>query len=200
LPDDPKISSCLNVKWGKVLINSVPTGVVEGYPHMHSPPTCWQVLIENNPSLCNLKVCQLPSWVCRPSLFTLGLSSSLVLTFEDPDGTIAPYLIHAHNVYAFGAQCCIKAWKQPPLPPAKCVVTKLAKDLCGVRSEALAQHQDDVVKTMPVSSTQLVALVAARMSADLVTTATFSNSGDKQSPPSPPQAPGPSKRKKHASC
>ena len=32
LLDNPKISSHLNVKWGKVLINSVPTGVVEGHP------------------------------------------------------------------------------------------------------------------------------------------------------------------------
>jgi len=32
LPEDPVISSCLNVKWGKVLINSVPTGVSEGHP------------------------------------------------------------------------------------------------------------------------------------------------------------------------
>jgi len=40
LPDDLKISSHLNVKWGKILINSVPTGIVEGHPHVHSPSTC----------------------------------------------------------------------------------------------------------------------------------------------------------------
>ena len=98
LPDDPKISSYLNVKWGKVLINSVPTSIVEGHPHTHSPPTCWQVLIDNNPSLHYLKVCQLPLWVCCPSLFKPGLQSSLVLAFEDPDGTIAPSLIYACHV------------------------------------------------------------------------------------------------------
>ena len=32
LPDDPQISSCLNVKWGKVMINSVPTGVSKDPP------------------------------------------------------------------------------------------------------------------------------------------------------------------------
>jgi len=138
LLDNPIISSRLNVKWGKVLINSIPTSVVEGHLHMHSPSTCWQVLIDNNPSLCNLKVCQLPSWVHRPSLFTPGSSSSLVLTFEDPDGTTAPSLIHACNMYAFGAQCRVKVWKQLPPSPAKCVVTKLAKDLHGVQSEASA--------------------------------------------------------------
>ena len=110
---------------------------------------------------------------------------------------IAPSLIRAHNVYTFRAQCHVKAWKQPPPSPAKHVAKKLAKDLCGVWSEALAQHLDDMAKTMPVSSTQLAASAVACTSADLVTAATFSDSGDKWSPPSPPQAPSPSKRKKH---
>ena len=120
LLDNPKISSCLNVKWGKVLINLVPTSIVKGHPHMYSPPTCWQVLIDNNLFLKHLKVCQLPSWVCHPSLFKPRLQSSLVLAFEDPDGTIAPSLICAHHMYTFGAQCQVKAWKQPPPFPAKC--------------------------------------------------------------------------------
>jgi len=57
LPDDPRISSRQNVKWGKVMINSIPTGITEGYPHAHSPAACWQSLIDNNPSLHLLKVC-----------------------------------------------------------------------------------------------------------------------------------------------
>ena len=109
LLEDPRISTCLNFKWGKVLINSVPTGVIKGHPTMHSPTTCWQVLLDNNPSLFrHLKVCQLPSWVWRPSLFQLGSSLSLVFSFEDLDGTIAPTLIKARNVYTFGAQCHVK--------------------------------------------------------------------------------------------
>ena len=103
LPDDPQISSCQNVKWGKVMINSIPTGIVEGHPHTHSPATCWQSLIDNNPSLHQLKVCQLPSWVRQPSLYQPGSQSSLVITFEDPDGSLAPSLIRVCNVYAFGA-------------------------------------------------------------------------------------------------
>jgi len=101
-------------------------------------------------------------------------------------------------MYAFGAQCHIKAWKQPPPSPAKRVATKLAKDLHAVQSMASAQHQDDVVKTMPVSSSQVTALAATCMLADLVTAAAFSDAGDKRSPPSPPTAPSPSKRKKRA--
>ena len=103
-----------------MLINSVPTGVVKGHPTAHSPATCWQVLLDNNPTLFHhLKVCQLPSWVQHPSLFLLGLSSSLVFSFEDPDGTITPTLIKACNMYAFGAQCHVKRWKNPPPFPAK---------------------------------------------------------------------------------
>jgi len=116
LPDDPQISSRLNVKWGKVMISSVPTGISEESPSAHSPAACWQSLIDNNPSLHRLKVCQLPSWVRRPSLFQPGSQSSLVLAFEDPDGTIAPSLIRARTVYAFGSQCRIVRWRNPPLP------------------------------------------------------------------------------------
>ena len=111
---------------------------------------------------------------------------------------IAPSLICAYNVYTFGAQYHIKAWKQPPPSPAKHVATKLARDLCAVRSEASAQHLNDVAKTMPVSSSQVMASAATHMLADLVTAATFSNARDKRSPPSPPTVPSPSKRKKHA--
>ena len=109
LPEDPCISAHLNVKWGKVLINSVPTSVVEGHPTVHSPATCWQVLLDNNPTLFHhLKVCQLPSWVRWPSLFQPGSSLSLVFFFKNPDRTIAPTLIKAHHMYTFGAQCHIK--------------------------------------------------------------------------------------------
>jgi len=119
LPDEPSISSHQNVKWGKVMVNSVPTGVVEGHPHMHSPAACWQSLIENNPSLCNLKVCQLPSWVRQPSLYHPGLQSSLVFAFEDPDGTLAPSLIRARNVYAFGPSAMSCAGVTPPPLPCQ---------------------------------------------------------------------------------
>ena len=119
LPDDPAISSRLNVKWGKVLINSVPTGVIEGYPHMHLPATCWQVLIDNNPSLRPLKVCQLPSWVRRPSLFKPGSQSSLVLAYEDPDGSVTQSILAQRHLYAFGAQCKVVKWRQAPPSPVR---------------------------------------------------------------------------------
>ena len=115
LPDaSVRISSCLNVCWGKVLVNRVPTGVLDDSPAAHSPSTCLQNLLENNPSLHPLKVTQLPSWVRAPRLFQPGSSSSLVFAFEDPDGTIAPSLIAARHLFCFGACAMVRRWRQPP--------------------------------------------------------------------------------------
>ena len=127
LPDDLAISSCLNVKWGKVLINLVPTGVIEGHPHVHLPATCWQVLIDNNPSLHPLKVCQLPSWVRRPSLFKLGSQSSLVLAYEDPDDLVMQSILAQHYLYAFRAQCKVVKWHQAPPSPIRHVHQQAVK-------------------------------------------------------------------------
>ena len=122
LLDDLVISSHLNIKWGKVLINSVPTSIIEGHPHAYLPVTCWQVLINNNPSLCPLKVCQLPSWVQHPSLFKPGLQSSLVLAYKDPDGSVIQSILAQCHLYAFGAQCKVVKWCQAPPSPIRHVI------------------------------------------------------------------------------
>jgi len=56
LPDGGLITSCLNVCWGKVLINGVPTGITEENPTAHSPTACMQEIITNNPIFRSLKV------------------------------------------------------------------------------------------------------------------------------------------------
>ena len=115
LPDaSVRVSSRLNVRWGKVLVNGVPTGVTDDSSATHSPSTCLQDLLENNPSLRPLNVTQLPSWVWAPHLFQPGSSSSLVFAFEDPDGTIAPSLIAARHLFCFGARAMVRRWRQPP--------------------------------------------------------------------------------------
>ena len=45
------VSSRLDVCWGKVLVNGVPTGVQDDSSAAHSPSVCLQDLLENNPSL-----------------------------------------------------------------------------------------------------------------------------------------------------
>ena len=89
-------------------------GVTDDSPAAHSPSVCLQDLLENNPSLCPLKVTQLPSWVQAPCLFQPGSSSSLVFAFEDPDGSIAPSLIAARHLFCFGARVMVRCWRQPP--------------------------------------------------------------------------------------
>ena len=115
LPDaSVRVSSCLNVCWGKVLINGVPTGISDDSPAAHSPSAYLQDLLENNPSLHPLKVTQLPSWVRAPCLFQPGLLSSLVFAFEDPDSTIAPSVIATRHLFCFRACTMVRRWRQPP--------------------------------------------------------------------------------------
>ena len=111
LPDaSTHISSRLNVCWGKVLVNGVPTGVTDDSPAAYSPSACLQDLLENNPSLHPLKVTQLPSWVQALCLFQPGSLSLLVFAFEDPDSTLAPSLITTRHLFIFGAHTMVKCW------------------------------------------------------------------------------------------
>ena len=55
-----------NVKWSKILINSVPVGTRE---QPHTPEECHRSLVAHNPAYASLKVTQKPSWVRPP--FTL---------------------------------------------------------------------------------------------------------------------------------
>ena len=115
LPDaSAHVSSCLNVHWGKVLVNRVPIGITDDSSASHSPSACLQDLLENNPSLRPLKVTQLPSWVWAPCLLQPSSLSSLVFVFEDPDSTIAPSLIAARHLFCFGACAMVRRWQQPP--------------------------------------------------------------------------------------
>ena len=88
----------------------------------------------------------------------------------------------------------------PPPSPAKCKVAQLAKKLWGVCSANAAQYQDALACNLLVSSAQMAVatVVGIHLSVELVTAAAFSDVGDKQTPSSPPQAPGPSKKKAKA--
>ncbi|KAI0284174.1 hypothetical protein BC826DRAFT_1109813 [Russula brevipes] len=81
-----------DVKWSKILINGTPTGVLPDRAHAH-PET------QLGPP---------------PSQYTAGSSSSLVMAFEDPDGSLAKSLLAEKHLYAFGARATVKRWKQRP--------------------------------------------------------------------------------------
>jgi hypothetical protein len=100
-----------NVKWSKILINGTPTG--------DSADECHEALSSENPAYASLLVTQKPSWVRPPSHYSAGSSSSLVVAFEDPDGTVIKMLLTEKHLYAFGARVTVKRWKQrPPQPKA----------------------------------------------------------------------------------
>ena len=184
LPDaSARVSSHLNVCWGKVLINGVPTGILEGSPAAHSPSSCLQELLEHNSSLCPLKVTQLPSWVRPPRLFQPGLSSSLVVAFEDPDGTIAPSLIATRHFFCFGARVTVRRWRQPP--PSK------RPRVAVIRQVPVGAPATPRTSTTPSASAAAPLPQGPRPAAP-------SASGQKHtlSPQTPPSAKGASARKK----
>jgi len=107
------LASWANIKWSKLLINRVPTGVDEKTLAYFSAE-CQRILALDNPSYGHLTITQLPSWVCSPHSYLPGSYSSLVITFEDPDGSIASSIIAAKWLYLFGVQATVKRWKQKP--------------------------------------------------------------------------------------
>ena len=118
LPEPSPLASRPNVKWSKLLINSVPTGVTDISP-AHSREDCHQALLRDNPSYRCLRITQLPSWVKKPSGYKPHSSSSLVVSFEDPDGSTLSSLVAARHLFGFSAQLTVRKWKNPPPSPAK---------------------------------------------------------------------------------
>jgi len=107
------LASQANVKWSKLLINGVPTGIDEE-TLAHSSTECQCALTLDNPLYGHLTITQLPSCVRSPFSYTSGSYLSLVIVFEDPDGSIASSMVAAKWLYLFGAQATIKRWKQKP--------------------------------------------------------------------------------------
>jgi hypothetical protein len=85
-PTSQPITARANVKWSKILINSVPIGITkERGPY--TSKECHCSLIAHNPSYASLTITQKPSWVHPPDTLTHSTHSSLVVAFEDPEGT-----------------------------------------------------------------------------------------------------------------
>ena len=118
LPEPAPLASRPNVKWSKLLINSVPTGATDISP-ANSREECHQALLRDNPSNRRLRITQLPSWVKKPSDYKPHSSSSLVVAFEDPDGSALSSLLAARHLYGFGSQLTVRKWKNPPPPPPR---------------------------------------------------------------------------------
>src|SRR6266446_10742625 len=102
-----------NIKWSKLRFNAVPTGKT-AFKGAYSPDEAHKALTAENPTYSSLTITQKPSWVHKPSSYSNGTISSLVVSFEDPDGTSAQALLHQRTLYAFGNIITIKRWKQTP--------------------------------------------------------------------------------------
>ena len=99
-----------NVKWPKILLNSVPTGASKDRAP-YSPDECHSALTATNPAYSSLSIMQKPSWVRPPSSYTQGTISSLSVAFEDPDGTKLKAILTDRYLYAFGTRIAVKKWK-----------------------------------------------------------------------------------------
>ena len=99
-----------NVKWSKILINGVPTGVSKDRAP-YSLDKCHTALAAMNPSYSTLTIMQKPSWVRPPSSYKQDAASSLSVAFEDPDGSKSKALLAERHLYIFGTRATVKKWK-----------------------------------------------------------------------------------------
>ncbi|KAH9160165.1 hypothetical protein EDB89DRAFT_2082377 [Lactarius sanguifluus] len=113
-PSSPiPIASRENVRWSRLLINGLPTGV-SATCGAFTPTEYHDSLMIDNPVYRSLRFTQLPSWVRRPDSYQPGSLSSLVVAFEDPDGSTLRSLLASRSLYAFGSTGNLKRWKSKP--------------------------------------------------------------------------------------
>jgi len=99
-----RMSARANVKWSKILVNGVPLRSAPASELGVTPSAALHAqLTEHNPSYAALKITQMLSWVRVPSTYlSTAVTSSLVVAFEDPDGSIARNLLKAKSLFVFG--------------------------------------------------------------------------------------------------
>lgn len=104
-----------NVKWSKILINSVPTGKCDTRGPW-TPEECHRALTAHNPTYATLTITQKPSWVRNPTSYKNGDHSSLVVAFEDPTGSHRRTLLSSRQLYLLGVRAKVSRWKEAPRP------------------------------------------------------------------------------------
>ena len=130
----PDLTSCANLCWSKLLVNSVPTGVT-GDTVAHTPAAIHDQLLKENPTYRCLRIMQLPTWVRRLDLYGPGLSSSVVFAFEDPNGSLLTSLLSSRFFFLFGIQSILRKWINHCTTPAKLNAAKCKKGLLKFQTE-----------------------------------------------------------------
>ncbi|KDN34162.1 hypothetical protein RSAG8_12754, partial [Rhizoctonia solani AG-8 WAC10335] len=96
--------------WSTLHLANVPT-------HLHESALVFDqaevvVTLQNNPALAALPITLQPRWLRHPSKIT-GPRSSVVFSFEDPDGAIAQQLLKTLT-FMFGQPVTVKPWIDKP--------------------------------------------------------------------------------------
>ncbi|KAI0245861.1 hypothetical protein BJV78DRAFT_1287043 [Lactifluus subvellereus] len=108
IPPHTSLPIQANVKWSKILINRVPTGVTEGWaqkPQRSATQHCYSRTPPTPPSKSHR----------NPA----GLASSLIVAFKDPDGSKSRALLASQQLHIFGVRAKVKHWKKTPPKPAQ---------------------------------------------------------------------------------
>jgi hypothetical protein len=131
-----------NVKWSKISINGVPTGM-SNQCTAYDPAECHEALTATNSSYAHFTVMQQPSWVRSPSSYSEHAISSLSVAFEDPDGSRLKAMLAEHYLYIFGTRATIKRWKHHP-PICKGTAQNPAAQHTAGNDSALEDDKDEV--------------------------------------------------------
>lgn len=103
-----------NIKWSRITINGIPTSKTKEEDTPYNPDQCHSTLMADNTVYASFRIMQKPSWICHPDIYNANTSSSLIMAFEDGDGSKAKELLAACQLYIFRAKAKVKKWKQSP--------------------------------------------------------------------------------------
>ncbi|KAF8331544.1 hypothetical protein F5887DRAFT_1081225 [Amanita rubescens] len=96
-------------KWRRVCINGVPTPP-EG--PAYTPGVIATQLKLNNLWSNKLRMPIQPYWIRPPSTIEKGCRSTVVLTFEDEEGTVQQGVLRQRKAFLFGRTCTMRPWTE----------------------------------------------------------------------------------------
>ncbi|KAG8729941.1 hypothetical protein FRC11_007702, partial [Ceratobasidium sp. 423] len=102
-------------RWTKLLVSSVPARFSKDAPVFSEADVATS--LARNPAMSSIATPRQPRWIRHPSKIT-GAHSSIVLTVEDPDGSVARRLLRT-SLFIFGAPVTVNRWQSNPKSTAR---------------------------------------------------------------------------------